>query len=266
VDKLPYPATWAWHCTERRVYKDPVLILTKAQKVVDLSKPPGYIKSYLASIVAQLPAAITHEARLQLAYCSGRLGGGFSVKARSLLMRGCLASVNGPYVAVSDVAPMCLGLFAGRRYTEGELITSYGGWLGDKNDPVTVERTHARSIRGGFVLDGTDWAKHFRTGLSPSDFEEQALLPAGSRTRYLPESGCPALDFVISHTGLGYMANGRGIGEINVNCTYVRHAVGIASVPYHDLLAFACNRDIERDEEIFSLYAYKAARSIMNEF
>ena len=62
VDKLPYPATWAWHCTERRVYEEPVLILTKAQKVVDLSKPPGYIKSYLASIVGKLPAAITVSA------------------------------------------------------------------------------------------------------------------------------------------------------------------------------------------------------------
>ena len=164
------------------------------------------------------------------------------------------------------MAPLCLGLFAGRRYTKGELITTYGGWLGYEDDPVAGERTHARNIRGGFVLDGTDWAKHFRTGLSTSDFEEQALLSAGCRTRYLPVSGCPSLDFVISHTGIGYMANGLGLGETNVNCTYVRHAVGIASVPYHDVLAFECNRDIERDEEIFSLYAFKAARSVMNEF
>ena len=264
VDNLPYPSTWAWHCAERRVYEEPVLIFTKGQKVVDFSKPSGYIKSYLASIVDQLPEGITHELRLQLAYCSDRLGSTRHVKARSLLMRGCLASVNGPYVAVSNVAPMCLGLFADRRYKRKELMTTYGGCEG-RPDPAAGERTHARNVRGRVVLDGTDWAKHFRIGLTPNDFEEQARLSAGERTRYLPQSGCPALDFVISHTGIGYMCNAKE-GENNVSISYVRHGVRTASVPYDDVAALVCKRDIARHEEIFSLYAFKVAGSVMNNF
>lgn len=266
VDKLPYESTWAWHCTERRVYEEPVLILTAAQRIVDLSSnPSGYIKSYLASIVGQLSAGVTHEVRLQLAYCTGRLPGGFNDKARLLLMRDCLAPVHGPYVAVSNVAPMCLGLFADRGYRKGEFVTTYGGREGSPG-PGAGKRSHARNVRGGFVLDGTDWAKHFRTGLTPRDFEEQAQLPAAQRTRYSPNSGCPALDFVISHTGLGYMANAKEGEQINVNCVYVRHGVSTASVPYHDVLAFQCKRDIARYEEIFSLYAFKVSRSVMNSF
>ena len=180
-------------------------------------------------------------------------------------MQGCLAAVNGPYVAVSDVAPMCLGLFAGRRYTKDELLTTYGGCLGSP-DPAAGLRTHARNIRGGFVLDGTDWAKHFRNGLTPHDFVEQAQLPAAERTRCRPDSGCPALDFVISHTGIGYMANATEGEHINVNCFYVRHGVRTASVPYYDVLTFQCKRDIARYEEIFSLYAFKVSRSAMNKF
>jgi hypothetical protein len=264
VDKLPYDSTWAWHCTARRVYDEPVLILTAAQRIVDLSKnPSGYIKSYLASIVGQLPAGFTHEIRLQLAYCSRRLG--FNKKARSLLMLCCLAPVHGPYVAVSNVAPMCLGLFADRRYRKGEFVTTYGGCLGSP-DPPPSERTHARNVRGGFVLDGTDWSKHFRTALTPCGFEKQAQLPAGKRTRCRPFSGCPALDFVLRHTGIGYMANAGEGKQINVKNTYVRHGVDVATVPYHDVLAFECTRDIARHEEIFSFYAFKVARSVMNKF
>ena len=259
--KLPHKKTWAWHCRPISTYDEPVLVLTKAQQIVNFEKSSEYYPHRLQSIVSNLRESLTHELRLQLAYCSNPMTSSRS-KAQELVMRTGLRTCNGLYVAVSGLGSKSLGLFTGRRFESGEQATTYSGEF--SQDVGGAKRSHARNVRGGFVLDGTDWAEYFRTGLTAGDFEAQAKLPASERAHYMPNSGSAAMDFLLSHTGVGYMANTGD--KCNVTIDYVTHHVKHASVAYHDVCTLKFNKAVERDEEIICMYAFKAAKSRMNHF
>lgn len=266
-DHLPYAATWAWHCTSHQAYDKPVLVSGKYQRIANFSKDPsGYIVSYLDSLVSQLPPSWIHELLLQRRYCSNpfaRNAKGF--RAQTQLMHAGLQTGCGLYVAVSSLVPMELGLFAGRYFKRGDEATTYGGFLEASKNRPDPSRTHARNVRGGFVLDGTDWARHFRTGLTDDDFRTQAMLPAAKRDHYLPKSGSPALDYLISHTGVMYMANtSLSEKDLNVKIDYTSHHTGVVS--YHDVCTFVFTKNVDKHEEIISKYAHKAANSRMTNF
>lgn len=203
---------------------------------------------------------------------------------RSLRVAGTLAN-GGVFVAASSLSgdPM-LGLFAGRNYAAGELVTFYGGGTTDCSVATHYPRclkTHmARVHSSDLVLDGLLWSQQFDSGapvyrydpetksaiqVVPADaakqaeLKQQAQLSAASRPRWKP-TGMPELvgderdlKCLVAHVlecGVGYMGNTRGPRGNNAKFKRVEADKFGNSVP-----AIVATRDIAANEEI--TYAYK---------
>jgi hypothetical protein len=207
---------------------------------------------------------------------------------------GTLAN-GGVYVAVSDLAeqPM-LGLFTGRAFKKGEVVTLYGGVVADADDMrrATPAKFHTHVIRipgSDTVRDGLLWSQQFDIGL-PVDVHDPTIgrwsrtrgcpvrvaefamdmkRPPRERTRVLPTGNAEAapdsdekLFAQILTDGIGYMANtatlpGKPRGHNNVRIhalTPRKDGLGLR-VP-----AFIASHDIPAHTEICVAYNWKTSK------
>lgn len=197
------------------------------------------------------------------------------------LRRAGTIANRGVYVAVSDLgeapleAPM-LGLFAGREFKAGELVTFYGGEIvsADKVKAYPPKLlTHTARIPGSDrVADGREFSYCFDSGVEELGIDEktgeakivvpadpkklaflkgQRKLPAHVRRPFLPLSKLhSSLCEKVWTAGVGYMGNTKGRCGNNTKLhSIVRDCFGNTAV------AIVATKPIRTHEEI--TYAYQ---------
>ena len=142
-------------------------------------------------------------------------------QTRTLILKSSTLSNGGVYVVpfrrsdpsvrgvghLVDV-PMC-GLFAGRVFYHGDVVTLYGGTLMPCSS--CSDTTHSRAIPDSdWVLSGLDWARAIHVGVDDMEMEEQSTWPVRERVKIFPPSNYQRNGVtckLVCETGVGYMAN-----------------------------------------------------------
>ena len=136
-------------------------------------------------------------------------------------VRRCDPSVTGVSQFVN--VPMC-GLFAGRVFNAGDVVTSYGGTL----MPIKscTDKTHSRRIPDSdWVLSGLEWARAIRAGTTELMITEQSKLPVAARSHIVPPRNYMKNGItcdLVYRTGIGYMANTSTTHSCNVTVNLLR--------------------------------------------
>lgn len=165
------------------------------------------------------------------------------------------------YIACSTVAasvatvPPVFGLFAGRAFPKGSLITEYGGEMIEADEARQLpksKQTHIRRIpNSDFVLDGYTEAREFNKDHLPRVYEPPIELCIS-----------PWYGVTSPGKGVGFMSN-TSINKSEINV--VIEAVYVDSqrlTPAH--LFLIAKRNIQNNEEILSPYNNNESRGFMN--
>jgi hypothetical protein len=164
-------------------------------------------------------------------------------------------------------SPVQFGLFAQVAIAAGEEVTPYGGIVRSHSDvrqlPAEL-KTHIRSIRSSFVLDGLPLANMLDRPVPHSMQTLHALAAEGVHSRQPTPSRFVTADLErFAASAFGFMANtercwsdGPSLGVANIRVQ--SRPVRLAGITY-DLPVLVASRAIQPDEEIISPYGKQAS-------